>query len=55
MFAKGGVIVYDQATEEYVDVCCDGLAGSAHVWTGSEAISFGSYTADRGGGIFTPP
>ena len=55
MFAKGGAIVYDPATEEYVDVCCDGMAGSSNVWTGIEAISFGSYTADRGGGIFTPP
>lgn len=55
MFAKGGVVVYDPATERYVDVCCDGLAGSTHVWTGAEALSFGSYSDDRGGGVFTPP
>ena len=55
MFAKGGVIVYDPSTERYVDVCCDGLAGSTHIWTGDEAVSFGTSTSDRGGGIFTPP
>lgn len=55
MFAKGGVIVYDPTTQQYVDVCCEGLAGSTHIWTGDEAVSFGSYTTDRGGGIFSPP
>lgn len=55
MFAKGGVIIYDPTTEQYIDDCCDGLAGSTHIWTGEEAVSFGSYTTDRGGGIFSPP
>jgi|GEM_PF-6033015 len=55
MFAKGGVVVYDPGADRYVDVCCDGLAGSTHVWTGAEAVSFGSSTNDRGGGIFSPP
>ena len=55
MFAKGGVIAYDPTSEQYIDVCCDGLAGSTHIWTGVEAVSFGSYTSDRGGGIFSPP
>ena len=55
MFAKGGVVVYDPATERYVDTCCGGMAGSAHVWTGSEALSFGSASDRTGGGAFTPP
>jgi hypothetical protein len=55
MFAKGGVVVYEPATGRFIDVCCEGMAGSTHVWTGSEALSFGSSTTDRGGGIFTPP
>jgi hypothetical protein len=55
MFAKGGVVVYDPLSGRYLDVCCDGMAGSVHITTGTEVISFGSYTTDRGGGIFTPP
>jgi hypothetical protein len=56
MFAKGGAVVYDVASDKWIDTCCDGQGGfGTPVWTGSVVLLVGSGAADVGGSTFTPP
>ena len=56
MFAKGGAVVYDVASDKWVDTCCDGQGGfGTPVWTGSVVLLVGSGADDVGGSVFTPP
>ena len=57
MFAKGGVVTYDAASDQWTNDCCGGsgsTATTAPVWTGTEALFLGSADADVGGVVFTP-
>jgi hypothetical protein len=55
MFAKGGAVVYDVATDSWVDTCCGGAPGATPVWTGDEVLLIGSFDATSGGAIFNAP
>ncbi|MGZ4791262.1 MAG: YCF48-related protein [Ilumatobacteraceae bacterium] len=59
MFAKAGAVVYDVATDQWIDMCCSvdngGVGGGTPVWTGSVVVLVGSYEPTIGGVTFTPP
>jgi hypothetical protein len=59
MFAKGGAVTYDVATDRWMDGCCGGSdpnasAGDSPVWTGSKVLLIGSFDGVNGGIAFTP-
>ncbi len=58
MFAKGGVISYAPASDQWTNDCCGAspttVAGSP-VWTGSQALLIGSDDPSIGGATYTPP
>ena len=58
MFAKGGALVYDVATDQWIEGCCEGegggAAGNSPVWIGSSVLLVGSFDEDTGGDLFTP-
>jgi len=57
LFAKGGVVAYDPATDRWADGCCSDPrygATSTPVWTGDEALLIGSVDAVTGGVAFRP-
>jgi hypothetical protein len=58
MFAKGGVVLYDPASDRWIDDCCgdsESTIAASPVWTGTEALLIGSTEPDVGGVTFTPP
>jgi hypothetical protein len=58
MFAKGGVVTYDPATDQWTNDCCGDspttVAGTP-VWTGSQALLIGSTDPSIGGAGYIPP
>ena len=59
MFAKAGAVVYDVATNQWINMCCSvdkgGVGGGTPVWTGNVVVVVGSYEPTIGGVTFTPP
>jgi hypothetical protein len=55
-FFKGTVGVYDYATDTWPSTCCSGGGSTGNpIWTGTEALVFGSYDNSSGGAAYTPP
>ena len=57
LFAKGGAVVYDPATDRWIDTCCNdtgGGSGGTPVWTGSTIVLLGSHDTTVGGSTFSP-
>jgi hypothetical protein len=55
MFAKGAAVVYDVATDRWVDSCCGGAPGATPVWIGDGVLLIGSFDGRTGGATFSPP
>jgi hypothetical protein len=61
MFAKRGAAVYDAASDQWSDNCCNetdatgSQSGDTPVWTGSVMLLIGTTDPKVGGAAFTPP
>jgi len=57
LFAKGGAVLYDLATDRWTDFQTDAPDhdDTSPVWTGSIVLLLGSYQGSTGGAAFTPP